>query len=100
MILGYGQDLDPVASQSPTQGTPCAYIPSEGIRLNLLDECVEVSIGKGVAISKIHFVLGVGELILPRESVELLILGSAFTIAVLEVLDVLPAPVPAQVLLL
>lgn len=94
MILGDGEHVDSIASQSFAQGASSTDISSKRISLDFLNESVQIREGKGIAVGEVDLVIGVREGILPAECVERFILVGIFAITVFIVSDSLTRTMP------
>lgn len=97
MVLSNCDKIDTVACQRLAQVLSLEVVAHVGVQLELLQEGVQVRISEGVAVREEHFVMVVLKRIGPGEREVTLEHRRALTVAILVVLDVLAAAVPAKV---
>lgn len=100
MALGYGQHVDPVASQGLAEGRPLADVSEVGVAFDFEHEVFEVAVSVRIAVCKVDFVVSVGEGVVPREGEVGFVVVATFTVTVLVILDILASSMPAHILLL
>lgn len=94
MILSNSQYINPISSQSLTQRTPHTDIPRKRIRLNLLNQIIQISISKRIAISKIDLIPRMRKHIFPSKRIKWFIFRCTFTITILIILNIITCSMP------
>ena len=98
VVLSNGEDVDPVACQGLAERRALANVPQVRVAFDLEEEVFQVAVCVGIAIGKVNLVLIMRKHIVPGKSIEWFVVSTASTVAILVVLDILTAAMPAQVL--